>query len=418
MPLTEYAKKIAQQTSTRKQDNTMKLPIRLSGKAQKSGYMTRRRPGSLVLAAAFACGLSTQLAEAAPATTTKTSTAQGIMVKLDAAGTFAIVQTDTYKYNHASAAACFTNAWDGLEPAASLSTKTTSVTVVSDVPAIVEAACTPALAAPAAPAADGSVLVKDGHPGNNDVVGENKCNFLDGAALTGATYSQVATVTASCSYVSSSVLITGGKPTNIGKYNVTTTTIATIATYTYTYQVTPVAASYPALTAWDFVGSTGGDTALVSVNANIAGESVQSTAKVPRKYSFSLGEDLTGRISRITALTVTVDGVVVATPGSTVFANADFEYVTNSGSNGTTSLLVNGDARTILNTDSFAGNNNGGVDGKALALAMMDTVDLELTPGDHTITLTGTIKGNTGELGLAVNVTQLITIVTPGCGGL
>ena len=47
---------------------------------------------------------------------TGTLTGQSIMVNLLAEGTFAIVETKTYEYNHNIAATYFTNAWDGDAP--------------------------------------------------------------------------------------------------------------------------------------------------------------------------------------------------------------------------------------------------------------------------------------------------------------
>jgi hypothetical protein len=176
------------------------------------------------------------------------------------------------------------------------------------------------------------------------------------------------------------------------------------------------------LTAWDFVGSTGDTSALVNMDANIAGESAVSSKQWNRKYSFSLGEDpLDPTLSRVQNLAISVNDVVQATPASTVYHNTppdglvDFDYVTNAGMNGHTELLTNGDARTILNTDNFAGNDNGGSDGEALAWAIMDTVQLQLPVGDYTIKFTGTVKGNSGAADIPFSITQLLTIHGPGC---
>jgi hypothetical protein len=125
-----------------------------------------------------------------------------------------------------------------------------------------------------------------------------------------------------------------------------------------------------------------------------------------------------------------VNNVVVAIPGSTVVHNApgaqlgdtgavDFLYTGNAGTNGHTELLyqtANTQARTILNTDDFAGNQDGGADGEALAWAIMDTVNLELAVGDYTVNFTGVVKDNNGLADLPINVTQTIHVVHPGCG--
>ena len=70
----------------------------------------------------------------------------------------------------------------------------------------------------------------------------------------------------------------------------------------------------------------------------------------------------------------------------------------------------------ILNTDDFAGNDNGGSDGEALALAIMDTVTLEMAAGDYTVHFTGVVKDNSGLSNLPFNITQTVHIVHPGCG--
>ena len=93
----------------------------------------------------------------------------------------------------------------------------------------------------------------------------------------------------------------------------------------------------------------------------------------------------------------------------------DFFYTTNAGSNGVTLLLANGDARTLLNTDTFSGNNNGGADGSALAIAIMDAVGVDLAVGDHSVTLAGTVKDNTATADIGFSVTQTLHVLTPGC---
>ena len=97
-------------------------------------------------------------------------------------------------------------------------------------------------------------------------------------------------------------------------------------------------------------------------------------------------------------------GATVAHPNTTVIQNCsgcpvgaqgavDFFHTTNAGSQGSLSLLSNGDARTILDHDNFAGNDNGGADGSALAIARMQPVSMSLTPGNYTVSLKGTVKG-------------------------
>ena len=189
------------------------------------------------------------------------------------------------------------------------------------------------------------------------------------------------------------------------------------------------------MTAWDFIGSTGGDTALVDINGQIAGESVNSTKQWAHKYSFSLGEDITGRISRVQNLAITInDGVgdiFVANPGSTVFHNApgaqpgelgavDFLYTGNAGTNGHNRTPVPDSQHTgslYSEQRSVCGKFiNGVTDGEALAWAIMDTTEVDLPAGDYTVHFTGIVKDNSGVADLPIDVTQLIHIVHPGCG--
>jgi hypothetical protein len=387
---------------------------------------------------ALAAGLSLTTQTTLAAGTSKTLTGQSIMANLYAEGTFAIVQTDTYHYNLDAAAELFSNAWDENAPAESCGSNTSGpTTTIEATNPGVQSPCDPTVTPPAMPAPDATKLKRDDHPGKNDVVGDNQCALLDGAPLTGLTYTQSASASAQCTYVSDVSAITNGP--NAGKYRVTRRTITKTCDDTWTYDITPLQVSYPPLTAWDFVGSTGGDSALVSVNAIIAGESVVSSKQHPLKYSFSIGGDVDPRVSRVQNLAISVNNVVVANPGSTVVKNTpgsaatptvdfgevvlgsdgalDFYYDGNAGSNGHTELLNQPeDARTILNTDSFSGNNDGGADGSALAAAFMDQVDLNLTEGDYTVTLTGTVKDNAGLADLPINVNKTVHIVHPGCG--
>lgn len=313
-----------------------------------------------------------------------TQTGQGIMVNLDAQGTFAIVSNDFYQYDETTAASYFTNVWNGNAPTVSCSGPGCTSTSTPPV-------------APSAPAPDAGKVT-----GPTGAVKTQKCIFLDGGTLSGSTYTKTdQTIQGSGS----------SKKT---------------WTFTYTYNVTPTANPVTAFTAWNYVGSTGDSTAHISIGAEIAGESVISSAKFDKKYSFSLRDDL-GE-SRVTNLVVTVDGIpynatsqlvencpgcLFGDPGS-----VDFAYTTNAGTNGVASLLTDGDARTLLNSDSFAGNQNGGTDGRALAKAVMDAVEVALGPGDHTVTLTGSVKGNTAtSANVDFTVTQTIHVIAPGCSG-
>lgn len=310
-------------------------------------------------------------------------TGQGIMVNLRAEGTFALSQNQLYKFDGDAAKAYFTNGWDGVVPVPTCSGSATNC------------ASTNKPATPAAPAALDYKLWRS--PGSG-VVADNRCTFLDGGSLTGGSYTQSLTING-----------LNGR----GNWS-----------YTYNYVIAPAVQYVDPFTAWPLVKVNGQTVANIPVQAEIAGESVvqSNNAKVGTKYSFSLygsPDPITGIApSRVANLQVAVnDGTSTTTfsPGSTIRYPADFAYATNAGSNGVTGLLQNGDARTILNTDSFAGNNNGGSDGSALALATMDPVMLSLGAGEYNVTLTGTVKDNSATASIAFSITQHLTIVTPGC---
>lgn len=320
---------------------------------------------------------------------TSTTTGQGIMVNLHRTGQLAIHNNEVYAFNEATAAGYFSNALTS-GPSVSCAGSPTNCSV-SNQPA-----------APAAPAPDSNqVIAPPGNPGGQGAIFQNKCTFLDGGTLTGRTYTQSVTV---------SGLNTKG-----------------FFTFTWTYNVTPSPDPVAPFTAWDLVATTGDGTADVTLHADIAGESAMSSSKHTLKYSFSL-LDGDGISNRVSDLAITVDGGAPIPATSQIVANApgalpgdpgavDFNYTTNAGSNGSIALLANGDARAILNNDSFAGNNNGGADGQALAYASMDGVHVSLAPGAHSVTLTGTVKGNSASAAISFSVNQTISIITPGCGG-
>lgn len=377
---------------------------------------------------------------------TKTLTAQSIMVDLKAAGAFAFTQTNTYRFNKDEANPYFTNLWDGIAPSASYKTSSSSSTtrITTSSPPTVQTPCIPsAPAAPEAPAPDATQLQSDNGNGN-DWLWKQKCKFLDGLTLESTSYTQTATASSFCSYISRVQRVGGPTSTT---YDVTTTTVTNTGTFTYNYNITPIEpGQFDPFTAWDIVDTSGENAAHVNINANIAGESVISSKQHPRKYSFSLlNSDGTSRVQNLvlTVSSVNDDGslttIQVANPGSTVVKNTpgsvatltsnfgefiigadgalDFYYNGVNGSNGNTYLLANpGDARTILNTDSFFGNNNGGSDGSALAAAVMDSVGVVLGEGSYNVNLTGTVKDNSGIGDLPINVSKNLVVVTPGCG--
>jgi hypothetical protein len=293
-----------------------------------------------------------------------------------------LVQNKLYSFNIGTAAALFTNAWDGNAPAVGCTGGGCPGT------------------APAAPPAPSPNTDKVTNPGNGVAVA-NECTFLDGGTLVGSSYTQAAQLSNGLS----------------GNLKAT-------YTYTYTYNITPTG-PVVAFTAWDLTLTTGGETVPVTISADIAGESATKSSNLGQKYSFSIRNS--DGSSRVTGLNLQVDNNTYPI-NSTIYENCpgckagdvgavDFPYTTNAGSNGFTDLLTNGNARDILNTDSFAGNQDGGADGKALAKVVTDAVTVDLAPGSHNVVLTGTVKGNSASSNISFSVTQTIHIITPGCLG-
>lgn len=310
----------------------------------------------------------------------KSSTGQGIQVTLSGGGAYTYTATENYKFNEDLATTYYTNALVS-GPTISASGKDADL-----------CAATFAAATPAAPAPDINELGGSGAQGKNGVAAKDRCNFLDGGALTTRAYSQSVTQKVVC----------GSKTYNVS--------------YTWDYTVTPNVESVDAWTCWELISSDNPNGVEVSIGGDIVGESAQSTKQHPLKYSFSLADDL--GLNRVTGLVVSLNGVLMPTTSSMV-TGADFTVTGfNAGTNGNTGLLKLGDARTILNTDSFPGNNNGGANGAALAYASMSPVSFAgLLEGDYTVVVTGTVKGNAAAASTTFAVNALISVVTPGCGG-
>lgn len=174
--------------------------------------------------------------------------------------------------------------------------------------------------------------------------------------------------------------------------------------FTWTYTVTgPVVAPE---TAWNKTVN-GGEPVSVPINAQIAGLSVLSSTAHPSKASFSLLAD-DGITSRISDLKITVDGTDIPATHE-IISGTDFLYNTNAGSNGVISLLAPYESKLaseVILADSFTGNN----DISNAICAKMGEITTTLGEGDHTITLTGLIKGNSASAAVPVSVTKKITI--------
>jgi hypothetical protein len=325
----------------------------------------------------------------------QTKTAQSIMI--DTTGTasdVALVQTNIYKFNKATAATYYTNVWDGNAPTVSCSGPGCSLGNCNSVPS--------------APVAD-DTKVSGNSQGQNDLTGDDKCTFLDGGTLSSASYTQEVS-TPKC-----------GSGNQQRTY-----------TYKFTYNITPTT-TVGAFTAWDLFKTTGdGETAPVDVVALIAGESVSVSKNLGTKYSFSLLQ--TDGISvRVSNVCVSVDGGAADCSGTQTYMDRNptgltptlnYSYTANALlCNGTacTSLVNGATAMNILNgiasSDTFPGNDNGGANGQALAAVGLNGITVNLAPGSHTLTISATVKDNNGVLIGNVSVSKQVNVVTPGCGG-
>lgn len=197
-------------------------------------------------------------------------------------------------------------------------------------------------------------------------------------------------------------------------------------TYTWTYTWTPVASPIGDDTGvWAVISTESEGGATITFTAQIAGLSAQKTSRASApKYSFSMtNPDGTPRVANVF---VSVDGGTPEAVGSTVVsaldeAFADFGVGAGQGlstlmaSGGATGILTTGDARTILNTDSFLGNNNGGSDGKALAYVQLEAIRITLTDGTYAVVLSAQIKGIDGSADVNVEVERDVRV--QGLGG-
>lgn len=330
---------------------------------------------------ALAIVVQTQPVSAAK-TSTSTQTAQSIWTNFKSSGsssTFGYTDTETYAFNLTTAATWYVVTTTG--PAVTCNGSTSNCAVTNQP------------ATPAVPSTPSFPMDR-----------QDECHFWAGTALT--TVSETASKTV-------------GGANGSGNWK-----------FTWTFTWTPTAVP-SARTAWDLTAADSAGGANVNFTGQIAGLSAQKTSKSSApKYSFSmLNSDGTPRVSNVL---VTVDGGTPVPVDSTVInalsvdANGISLFnefsIGGSGSlstlmaqGGTQSILTTGDARTILNTDSFAGNNNGGSTGASLAYAQLSVTKLLLTEGPHTVVLSATIKGIDGNANLSVSVTRDVRV--QGLGG-
>lgn len=332
---------------------------------------SKRAIGCIIVGALL--GITYSSPASAAKTSTSALTGQSIWTNFKPSGSsFGYTDTATYAFNDSAASAYYT--------------MTTSGPVVSCTGSTTNCAVTNQPATPATPTAPSFSMDQN-----------DECHFWAGVALT---------------TVSKSVGVTVNGSNGKGNWTFTWT-------YTWTPGSVPVAGA-----AWDLISLDSPGGATVTFTGRIAGLSAQKTSKMTSpKYSFSLlNADGTPRISNVA---VSVDGkapipvestvINALTEGFSEFAiGPSGELSTLLAQGGTLSILTTGDARTILNNDSFAGNNNGGSTGSSLAYAQLSAVRLLLTEGPHTVVLSATIKGIDGNGDVSVTVTRDVRITGLG----
>jgi hypothetical protein len=213
--------------------------------------------------------------------------------------------------------------------------------------------------------------------------------------------------------------------------------------FKYRFAIAPVPdRTFPALTGWYLVDEDDSGTARVRIGGTIAAQSLvmnQSAKRSTKKYDFGL-ENADGS-SRIEDVVMWVEKIVgededeeeegySRTPQHEIFSagfdpdtnefEGSFDYFSNAGTFGTAQdELIDGDARAILNNtdeisgDTFAGNDDGGADGRALQHAELQKEQFLLGAGDWRVTITGNIKGNEGAgvFDSAFSIEQELNIV-------
>jgi hypothetical protein len=361
------------------------------------------RYAKLLTTAALLGALAALSGPSGAAAAAKNLTAQSVSVQMSGAGDYLLTETETFQFNIGTASGYFTN----------LQTGAPAVSCTGGGSHGVNCASTNQPLTPTAPNPDPTKVTDNG----NGQAFKDRCTFWNGGTPAGSTYTQ-------------SVTVLGLN----GSGNWT-------FTWTYTIAATGTVA---AQTAWDATFA-GGTAVTITFGANIESQSVLVSSQYPTaKYSFSLVDSSGNRVQSLNFSVTDGTNTYTATPNSTVVVNypwgtVDFISTGNGGEFGTgigalldagpnsvpyqNSGATSGDALSILNGllmsanglyhDTFAGNNNGGADGSALAMAVMDSVQQTLGPGNYAATLTGVVKGNSTTVDQDFSITQTINIITP-----
>ncbi len=178
----------------------------------------------------------------------------------------------------------------------------------------------------------------------------------------------------------------------------------------YVFNVVPKQATVDPQTAWDLTSIIGGESVSMQFDVNIAGESVVYNKKQGIKYSFSLIDGLGA--SRVTDLVVMVDETPYYPAHTVTVDNPDFMYWANAGTFGVTTLLKDGDTMAnILALNQYSSTDPI----RNSHVAVVDPVIVDLGVGSHTVTVTGTVKGNDGSASISFTGTAYVTISAENC---
>lgn len=312
------------------------------------------------------------------------STGQGINVDLGIDGNFIVNESVIYHFDQAAAAGYFTTTVTNNMDTAPVQT-TTASTLCNGNKCITYSENGPGI-----------------DPVKQNVIEQSKCFFFTGSSARVVDTYQKSKIVVTNQVTTTQQVKQGNKTVTV------TTTTTSYKDVTWTYTVTMRAVEPE--TAWTKEVNTGADP-IVTVSPKLAGLSVLSSSVHPSKASFSL---LNGDgTSRVENLVLNIDGVDYPLSVS-VSTGQNFLYTTNSGSNGNTSLLApyeNKFAFDILTSDSHDGNN----DPVNAEQAVASTTAVPLGVGEHTITLTGLVKGNAAVANQPISVTKKITISAEGC---
>lgn len=330
----------------------------LSFAATKSGTQTAGR------------GPGIQIAPTNPGSTTQTALSQiasgtGVMVNLHG-GTFAQVNGMLYSLSPSDAAARFTNSFNG------------RVSCIDET----GAACDPA-GAPAPPAPDPNQVAM--------AVRVQACTFLAGGPLQPVSYTQAV-------YIS---------PV---PYD------STWKEYVYNYDLVPAAAPVARMTGWRATQSqpmNHSGSPRVTISGEVINELVTFPTAGNPMYAFMTGGLVSNLRLTINNYPVKVSlvtqqncaGCMPGEPGS-----LDFTFYPNVGTMGDAlSYVKAGDARTILDSDGYNANDNGGLDGRALQWTTFTAQPVTLGPGTYPLQLSGS------SAGVNFSVSGSVQVLSPSC---